>query len=188
MIQRLLPFFEYMKRQKLSERVLAQESALSRGSVRGALLEKNVTIKSLEQVASFFDCDLHLLATPQQVLSQYSTIATSLLVERDGFDSWKIHFFNFVDEFRRTLDVRLIMLPPHSGFDKRLTALLSSIVRDVTQGMVVDTPSWALKRNLLDTPWFVSEMESLKASALLESPIFYRANNIFVHENFLQRA
>jgi hypothetical protein len=36
--------------------------------------------------------------------------------------------------------------------------------------------------------WFVSETNSLKASALLESPLAFRASNIFVHANFLVRA
>jgi hypothetical protein len=40
----------------------------------------------------------------------------------------------------------------------------------------------------LSEPWFVSGMENLKASALLESPLPFRRNNVFVLGNFLSRA
>jgi len=49
-------------------------------------------------------------------------------------------------------------------------------------------PDWAQKDHCLPEPWFVAEMESLKASALVESPAYYKKNNIFVLENFLKRA
>ena len=49
--------------------------------------------------------------------SDYSTYAVSLKVQHDGFDSWKIHFFNFVDEFRKSWDVRLILLPQPLSLD-----------------------------------------------------------------------
>jgi hypothetical protein len=37
-------------------------------------------------------------------------------------------------------------------------------------------------------PWFVSEVNSLYAMALFDSPLAFRNNNIFVLENFLNRA
>ena len=54
--------------------------------------------------------------------------------------------------------------------------------------MKISPPKWAQSMTALNKPWFVSGMESLKASALLESPLGFRAKNIFVHENFLERA
>lgn len=95
---------------------------------------------------------------------------------------------NLVDEFRRTLDVRLIFLPPPSELDKSLSAMLSSIVLYLCDEAEIEAPTWAKKRVDLPTPWFVSETESLKAMAILESPLVFRRNNIFVLENFLERA
>jgi hypothetical protein len=40
----------------------------------------------------------------------------------------------------------------------------------------------------LPDPWFVAGIENLKASALVESPVQFRRNNIFVLGNFLSRA
>lgn len=187
MIRFNIPFFRLMSRLGLSERSLAQKTGLSRSLIRSIFSKQNVTLKSLEGVATFFGCELHIFASQKEISSICSTIATALLVERDGFDSWKIHFFNLVDEFRRSLDARLVLLPPHESFDAKLSALLASIVRDLTEEASMDTPSWAMKRKPLEKPWFVAEMNNLKASALLESPFPYRANNIFVHENFLDR-
>lgn len=40
----------------------------------------------------------------------------------------------------------------------------------------------------LPEPWFVAGVENLKATALVESPLPFRRNNIFVLGNFLSRA
>ena len=106
----------------------------------------------------------------------------------NGFDSWKIYFFNFVDEFRKTMDPRLILLPPIEALDKKLYALLSSIVRYLCNEIHTTPPDWALKRHFLSTPWFLSGMESLKATTILESPLEFRNNNNYVQNNFLNRA
>jgi len=52
----------------------------------------------------------------------------------------------------------------------------------------VESPPWAMRSYYLPEPWFVSEVESLKAMAIQESPLFFRRNNIFVLDNFLSRA
>jgi hypothetical protein len=109
-------------------------------------------------------------------------------IERDGFATWKIQLMDFVDEFRRTLDTRLILLPPPSSLDKRLKALLASTVTQLCLETGIPSPGWARKSYFLPKPWFLSEMNSLKASAIIESPIAFRRNNLFVQRNFLQRA
>ena len=189
MIRNYLPFVALRKARNLSERALALAVKLSRGAVRqlSGFGDGNLTLRSINEMAEFFSTDVEVILTQKNIFSEFSTVAVAYKIERDGFDSWKIHFFDFIDEYRRTLDSRLIVLPPHEGFDQRLTALLAAIVRDLTEQIEITTPSWAAKRLYLATPWFVSEMQSLKASAILESPLPYRANNIFVHDNFLSR-
>jgi hypothetical protein len=108
-------------------------------------------------------------------------------IERDGFTSWKVHMMDFVDEFRRSLDGRLIILPPVATLDKRLQALLASTVAHLCNEVGMDAPAWALKSHFLETPWFLADMNSLKATALLESPLAFRRNNLFVQQNFLAR-
>ena len=151
------------------------------------LNQGNLTLQSLSAVAQQNDRTLGVLFFPDRCASASSSVAVSMNVITDGFESWKIHFFELVDEFRRTLDPRLTLLPPVSQLDARLRALLSSIALDLANEAEMDPPDWAQKPYFLDLPWFPAGAESLKASALVESPVFYRKNNIFVLENFLRR-
>ncbi len=148
----------------------------------------NLTMSSIENLGQVFERDVEVIVAGVGIFSEYSTVATAYKIERDGFDSWKIHLFDFVDEFRRTADARLALLPPPRSLDDRLTALLSSTVRALCDELGIATPRWAALQRFLPKPWFLSGMNSLKASALLESPTSFRANNIFVHANFLERA
>lgn len=188
--QLLAPIRLLRERRAISERSLSALAGISRSCLRKISTDsKSLTVQSIVTVAAYLGCKVQLLLVPAgDVLSDYSTSAVSLKVERDGFDSWKIHFMDLVDEFRRTLDPRLIILPPHRQLDTRLTSMLASIVRELCLEANLEVPDWAAKRYFLESPWFVSGMESLKAAAIVESPISFRSNNIFVHENFLERA
>jgi transcriptional regulator with XRE-family HTH domain len=190
MIHFYLPFSHLRRQRRLSERDLADRAALSRSAVRGLAnpAAGNVTVGSIDKLAACFECDVDIVLSGKELFSEYSTVATAYKIARDGFESWKIHLFDFVDEFRRAADARLVLLPPPSSSDQRIVALLSSVVRALCEELGMDPPGWASRRYFLASPWFVSGMNSLKASALLEAPLPFRANNIFVHENFLARA
>ena len=127
------------------------------------------------------------MACSDDTNSEMSTIAASYKVLRDGFESWKIHFMDLVDEFQRTLDPQLILLAPPVELAREQRALLASIVLQLCMNENISPPTWSMKKNFLSKPWFVSEMQSLKAMAIKESPIAFRRNNIFVLNNFLER-
>ena len=184
-----LPLEKLSKGKLLSERSLALAANISRVCLRH-LKEKNsnLTLASICSVANFFNRKVEVVISNETTCSEFSTVATAYKVERDGFDSWKIHFMDLVDEFRRSLDSRLILLPPMRAFDIRLTALLASLVKFLCEEVDMPTPHWATKHYYLENPWFLSGIESLKAMAILESPLAFRSNNIFVHENFTDRA
>ena len=190
MIHFYLPFPHLRRRYRLSERELAERAKLSRSAVRGLTnpAEGNVTVGSVDKLAACFERDIEVVLSSKELFSEYSTVAIAYKIERDGFDSWKTHLFDFVDEFRRTADARLALLPPPSSSEQRIVALLSSVVRALCDEFGMSSPVWATRRHFLASPWFVSGMDSLKASAILEAPLAFRANNIFVHENFLARA
>ncbi len=177
-----------MKRLGLSERALSDKAQLSRTTLRSIVAEdSSVTLKNLEATANALGLSLIILATPTEMNADFSTIAVSLKVIRDGPLSWKIHFMDFIDEFRRSLDPRLFLLSPSIELSLRLRGLLASMVITLCDEAGMMTPAWAVKRFDLPAPWFVSEMESLKAMALLESPLAFRRNSIFVHSNFMER-
>ena len=190
MIQYYLPFSFLRRERRLSERELTRASALSRGAVRQLMspIEANPTMSSIDQLAQLFGRSVDVLLCADEVLSEYSVVAAALAINRDGFDSWKTHLYNFVDEFRRSADARLVALPPPSATDRKIVALFASTVQMLCKEIGISSPQWAIRSYFLESPWFVAGMQSLKASALVESPFPFRLNNIFVHENFLSRA
>ena len=187
--QILFPLKGLRASKDLSERAVSAKSGISRAIINKLKCsERNCTIKSINELASFFNLDLQITVSADDTLSEFSTVATAYKTERDGFDSWKIHYMDFLDQFRKSNDTRLVLLPPHAGFDFRLKSLLAAIVKYLAQEKQMPCPAWAIKRYFLETPWFVSGVESLKACALAESPQAFRNNNIYVLENFGSRA
>ncbi|MBI2602941.1 MAG: helix-turn-helix transcriptional regulator [Deltaproteobacteria bacterium] len=173
-----------------SERDVAEEVGLSRSTLRQ--VEAGVqysNMKSLRVLAEYYGRDLHVFLTPtEDSVADSSSYGVSLKVKQDGFSSWKIHFMDFVDAYRRSLDPRLLVFPPTKGLDIRLRALLASIVTALCLETGESVPGWAKKSYFLKEPWFVSEVENLKAMSILESQWPFRRNNIFVLGNFLKRA
>lgn len=184
------PFAKLLEQKGFSERKFARLAGISRGSMRKLTSDAdNFNLPLLSRAAAFFGFKVQVMIVPEGALqSDCSTVGSSLLTVQDGFNSWKIHFMNLVDEFRRTLDIRLLLLPPPKGLDAKLKALLAAIVLYLAEEASIDAPGWAKKNYFLDKPWFVSGVQSLKASAILESPYMFRNNNIFVQQNFLERA
>ncbi len=112
-------------------------------------------------------------------------ISRSLLQNND---EWKVLFFDFVDEFRKSKDLTQIQEEPLKGIPQNLRSLLASIVEALCHETSVEIPKWCFKIGPLSRPWFVSGIENLKATALVESPAWFKKRNIFVLGNFLQRA
>lgn len=112
----------------------------------------------------------------------------SIRMVADGFASWKTHLFNFVDAYRSTRDQALVEYPPALELDARLRALLASTVEALCAETGAGSPQWCAGVAGLPLPWFVSGIENLKASALVESPAHFRRRNIFVLAGFLDRA
>lgn len=100
---------------------------------------------------------------------------------------WRIPFMEFVDDFRKFKDIRLIEQPfqcEHERFD----ALLASTIESLCAELGIETPNWVWEVPSCKYPWFVSGIESLKAITIVESPVYFRRRKIFVLENFLERA
>ncbi|MCO6431016.1 MAG: helix-turn-helix transcriptional regulator [Deltaproteobacteria bacterium] len=185
----LFPIKKLRELKRLSERALAEAADLSRGCIRNIKAGTgNSTVESLSAAAQALGKEVEIIVSDPISISDFSTVATAYKVERDGFESWKIHFMDLVDAFNRTLDVRLVIMPPPKSFDKKLAALMASLVRYLCEQVEISAPKWSVKRYYLPNPWFVSGVESLKASAILESPTPFRNNNIFVLNNFAARA
>lgn len=188
MDQVMLGIREMMRRNKDSEREVSQAAGLARTTLRKILHAEFTPLQPLLKVMHHLGQSLLLASFPSDHTPMNSTVAISFKIAQDGEDSWKIHLMNMVDEFRASLDMRLILLPPDPVVSPQVRALIASTVIYLCEEAFVSPPSWARQTPALENPWFVSGIESLKASALLESPVSFRSKNIFVLENFLQRA
>jgi hypothetical protein len=112
---------------------------------------------------------------------------TSELIVKDGFSSWKIHLFDFVDDFRRHKSFEQVKDKPVLNAEDRINALLASTVHILCVEQKITIPKWINEIPALHDPWFVSGFESLKPMAIVESPVEFLRKNVFVLYNFLSR-
>ena len=117
-----------------------------------------------------------------------SLFCASLRILEDGEQSWRRHLLDCVDAVRRSGTAALLATPPATELSARLRALAAGIAETLAAECGTTAPEWTSGVGPLDQPWFVSGYESLKASALLESPVPFRSRNVFVLANFLERA
>lgn len=99
---------------------------------------------------------------------------------------WKIHLFDFVDDFRTNKNPAAIEEPFPLG-DEKVDALLAATAESLCRELDLETPEWLLKVPACRKPYFVSGVENLKATAIVESPLPFRIRKVFVLENFLER-
>ena len=100
---------------------------------------------------------------------------------------WKLHFYDFVDEFRQERAPEMIAEPFESS-DEKIDALLASTVEKLCAELKMPIPEWIKKIPACREPFFVSGIENLKAAAIVQSPLNFKIRNVFVSENFLVRA
>jgi hypothetical protein len=98
-----------------------------------------------------------------------------------------LHLLEFVDDFRHRRDPKALEEPFAAG-DERLDALAAASAEELCKEAGMEPPDWICEIPACTIPWFVSGLESLKAIALVESPVAFRRRKIFVLENFLARA
>jgi len=101
-------------------------------------------------------------------------------------EQWFIPFMNFVDDFRYHKDINAISKPFELSNEK-FDALLASTIEYLCNELHINTPDWVWAVPACKDPWFVSGVESIKAFAIVESPVYFRRRKIFVLENFLYR-
>lgn len=175
----------------LSQRRLAGLSRLSYKTVQ--LLESgrhDPQLSTIEAVARALghpaaSVSRHIEALLQQPVD--SIVAISERLAQETGVSWKTVLFDFVDAFRRTPARHYIDAPPADAIAPRMRTLLASTVDALCEEQHCAPPWWCDGVPCLPEPWFVAELESLKAIAVAESPVHFRKRNIFVLGNFLER-
>ena len=99
---------------------------------------------------------------------------------------WCIHLMNFVDDFRNRRDLRAIEEPFHTD-DRQMDALLASTAETLCDELKLPPAEWLETVPECQQPWFVGDLQRLKAISIVESPLRFRMRKIFVLENFLSR-
>ena len=99
---------------------------------------------------------------------------------------WAIHLMNFVDDFRRSRDLRAVEEPFPQG-ERKMDALVAATVESLCDELSLEAPRWLEQIPECEEPWFVSGLERLKAITIVQSPLRFRMRKIFVLENFLSR-
>lgn len=100
---------------------------------------------------------------------------------------WRLPLMDFVDDFRHHRDIQALH-DPFPTRDPAVDALLASTAESLCREMNLPSPDWIACIPASPSAWFVSGFDSLRAIALVESPVDFRVRKIFVHENFLSRA
>lgn len=85
--------------------------------------------------------------------------------------------------------VRLVAAKPEPTGDERFDALLAAIAEDLSVKADVAPPSWALdEQRFLDHAWWVSDLPSGRAQALVHAPASYRRRGVMLERHDLQSA
>lgn len=147
-------------------------------------------LSTLQKIAASLGYPAEIVTQALAAIFTQPSDSIAMISERiveEGDASWKIWLFNFVDAFRKHKDPSFVALPPAQNLSGRLCALIASVVETLCEELDVALPVWCASVPSLKRPWFVIDVENLKASALLESQLHFRKRNIFVLGNFLSR-
>ncbi len=99
---------------------------------------------------------------------------------------WRVWLMDFVDDFRYYKNTEMIAEPFQLSDDKT-DALIASTAEYLCDELEINSPNWLKEIQPCNEPYFVSGIENLKATAIVESPLRFRIRKIFVLENFLSR-
>jgi hypothetical protein len=99
---------------------------------------------------------------------------------------------NFIDTFDQATKANKIKMVKNCPFPnikkKRDKAYIAALAEELCVRNHLKIPAWVEDKKLfLKEPFFVEDLESLKAFLLVESPVSFRRRNIFVSENVLTR-
>ena len=101
---------------------------------------------------------------------------------------------NFLDGFYLRPSENALAVEPQRMREKIrdgevFDAYLAATAEEIARKYKFPHPKWAYAEDRkLRSPWFATEMQSLRATLLLESPPGFRSRNLFVTENALTRA
>ncbi len=122
-----------------------------------------------------------------------STLLQVAQCAHDG-DDFDRCLANFLDAFyaapnAEALSPEPALLAPTQGeLGQVQDAYLAATAEHLACRYGFAVPAWVVaEERKLQRPWFASQLASLRAVLLLESPVAFRSRNIFISENALSR-
>jgi hypothetical protein len=110
-------------------------------------------------------------------------------------ESFDVCLRNFLDAFFAAPSAAALEAEPRRlaygspGLGQVKDAYLAATAEWLAWKFNLRPPAWAFDESRsLRRPWFASDLASLRAVLLVESPAAFRARNLFVSENALNRA
>jgi hypothetical protein len=101
---------------------------------------------------------------------------------------------NFLDQFyfrptAEALEIEPVRLNGQVEHGAVYDAYLAAVAEELARKYHFPHPAWAYQQERkLRSPWFASDLQSLRAVLLIESPAGFRSRNLFVSDNALSRA
>ena len=104
---------------------------------------------------------------------------------------WKAfwqHLSNFLDEFNAQPNTQILSTPP-PDIDEKINCFLAATVEQLAITHGFNIPRWVYdKKYFLKEPFFPSGLKGdYRFFALRESPLAFRARQVFVTKNVLER-
>jgi hypothetical protein len=112
-----------------------------------------------------------------------------------GGDSFDRCHSEFLDDFYASPNAEALAADPvllatsRGELGEIEDAYLAATAEELARKFDLPMPNWIFtEARKLHRPWFASNLASLRAVLLLESPAGFRSRNLFVSENALSRA
>ncbi len=124
--------------------------------------------------------------------------AAGLILSEDPaalLDAWRFGLCQLIDDYEtaRRHDgapaaAGLFEHPPESSGDGRFDAALAALAEHLARRDSWTPPAWAFEPHRYAQPWwFVSGPSSLRAMALVQSPLAFRKRGVFICDGDLTR-
>ncbi|MFI6910193.1 hypothetical protein ACIBKY_53715 [Nonomuraea sp. NPDC050394] len=116
-------------------------------------------------------------------------LGARLVAAEDDRVRWKL-VWEFLEEYRWEESERQLPLlreEPEPVGDERWDVLLAALAEHLAARHDAAPPEWTVSR-VLRTPWFVSELPSKRAEALVWAPAAFRKHGVFLAGSDLEAA
>jgi transcriptional regulator with XRE-family HTH domain len=179
------------RRAGLTQQELARLAATSQSAIAayesGARQPTLPVLQRLIEAAGF---SVSLDISPTRTLFRLADLATLIRDQPDENVRLRL-FFEFLrgaDEAGDNLILLISAAPPTTG-DLRYDALLAAAAEHLSTHAGIPTPSWALNPDrAFDGFWWVSDLPSARAQALVHSPASYRRRGVLIDRRDLEAA